>query len=208
VLAGEARGNDLGFRPDEPMPYDCEIGGIRTQRPFAVNKVGPLHLLVEDVDASERFYVERIGLTRTEEVIYEGKRAVFLRLGTDHHAIGLFDLGLRDALRVDPRTRLGMLGIELGSYRQLREAVTWLRSRGHEVWTDAPQALRPGIEHAACLRDPSGHTIMLYCGMEQIGWSGEPRPASERPAIAPDWPDMLAPLDNRYATLTRQGPIV
>ncbi|MEQ6333647.1 VOC family protein [Sphingobium sp. MK2] len=209
VLAAEAKHGTLplGYRPDEPMPFEHNLGGVMVQRPFAVNRIGPVHILVEDLAVSERFYTEKVGLTRTEEVAFEGGRAVFLRLGTDHHVIGLFELGLRDAIKADPRTRLGALGIELGSYRQLRAAVAWLSARGHAVWTDCPQALRPGIEHAAFLRDPGGHTLMLYCGIEQIGWSGEPRPAADRPVVDPDWPETLRPTDNRYSTLTRQGPI-
>jgi catechol-2,3-dioxygenase len=209
VLAAEAKLGALppGYRPEEPMPFAHDLGGVMVQRPFAVNRIGPVYLLVEDIAVSERFYVEKMGMTRTEEVVFEGHRAVFLRLGTDHHVIGLFELGLRDAIKADPRTRLGSLGVELGSHRQLCDAVKWLRERGHEVWTDTPQALRPGIDYAAFLRDPGGHTIMLFCGMEQIGWSGEARPADQRPVIGPDWPDALHPTDNRYATLTRQGPI-
>ncbi|MDR3402392.1 MAG: VOC family protein [Chthoniobacter sp.] len=209
ILAAEKRMASLstGYRPEEPMPFTYDVGGVLLQRPFAVNRIGPVCLLVEDIAVSERFYVEKVGLVRTEEVVHEGGRAVFLRLGTDHHVIGLFELGLRDAIKADPRTRLGTLGIELGSYRQLRDAVSWLRSRGHEVWTDAPPALRPGIDYAAFLRDPGGHTLMLYCGIEQIGWSGAPRPASQRMPINPSWPETLTPTDNRYSTLTRQGPL-
>jgi catechol-2,3-dioxygenase len=209
VLAAEAKLGALppGYRPEEPMPFQYNLGGVMVQRPFAVNRIGPIYLLVEDLEVSEKFYTEKVGLTRTEEVVLEGGRAVFMRLGTDHHVVALLELGLRDAIKADPRTRLGMLGIELGSYRQLCDAVVWLRERGHEVWTDSPQELRPGIEQAAFLRDPGGHTLMLYCGIEQIGWSGEPRPAADRPVIAPDWPEAVRPTDNRYSTLTRQGPI-
>jgi len=209
VLDAEARVATAvpGYRPEESMPFVHETGGVLLQRPFAINRIGPVHLLVEDIEESLRFYVDKIGLIVTEQVIYDGKRAVFLRDGTDHHVIALFELGLRDVIKASPRTRLGLFGVELGSYRQLREAVIWLRERGHEVWTDAPQALRPGIDHAAFLRDPGGHTIMLYCGMEQIGWSGEPRPAAERPPVPSVWPETIEPTDNRFATLTRQGPL-
>ena len=40
------------------------------QRPFKVTKIGPVNLFVADIDRSERFYTELLGLTKTEEVIY------------------------------------------------------------------------------------------------------------------------------------------
>ena len=38
------------------------------QRPFKVTRIGPVKLFVSDIDASERFYTELLGLTKTEEV--------------------------------------------------------------------------------------------------------------------------------------------
>ena len=62
-------------------------------RPFKVTKIGPVNLFVADVDASERFYTELLGLTKTEDVQFRGQRCVFLRCGTDHHTIGLVSGG-------------------------------------------------------------------------------------------------------------------
>ena len=42
------------------------------------------------------------------------------------------------------------------------------------------------------MRDPDGHTIQLYCAMEQIGWDGNPRPKElRRPRPLNEWPEAL-----------------
>ncbi len=196
-----------GFRPQEDMPYDFEVGGVRLQRPFAINRVGPVHLFVDDVDLSEAFYTRHIGLVRTEELTWQGHRVCFLRHGTDHHSIGLFPIELRALLGMDKRTRLFSFGVELGSYQQLVDAVAWLKERGVDVVIDLPVELRPGIDYAAFIRDPSGHMTMLYCGMEQIGWDGNPRTLEQRRKVSANWPATLEPLSDTNMTLTRLGPM-
>lgn len=196
-----------GFRPDEPMAYDHVVGGVRLQRPFAVNKVGPAYLFVEDVAKSRDFYERHVGLVLTEEVETGHGTAAFLRCGSDHHVLGLLPVALQGQLDVDQATRLFAVGVELGSYRQLRDAVAWLRAAGVAVTTDLPAGLHPGIDYAAFVIDPSGHGALLYSGMEQIGWDGRPRPAELRRVIAADWPDALDPLGDTNASLTRQGPM-
>lgn len=205
----EAEHPDLpaGFRPQEDMPFDYEVGGVMLQRPFAVNRIGPVHIFVDDVDRSEDFYTRHIGLVRTEEVVWRGHRILFLRHGTDHHSIGLFPIALREELGLDDRTRLMSFGVELGSYRQLVDAVGWLRNRGVEVKIDMPAELRPGIDYAAFVSDASGHMSMLFCGMEQVGWDGTPRPAGQRRKVAAQWPESLEPMSDTNMSLSRQGPM-
>jgi catechol 2,3-dioxygenase-like lactoylglutathione lyase family enzyme len=57
VLAAEAKLGTLstGYRPEEPMPFQYNLGGVMVQRPFAVNRIGPVYLLVEDLEVSEKF---------------------------------------------------------------------------------------------------------------------------------------------------------
>ena len=209
ILRLEAAHSELpkGYRPIEPMPFNSQAGGVMMQRPFAINKLGPVHLFVDDVSRSEAFYVKHLGLVRTEEVTWRGHRALYLRHGSDHHTIGLFPMSLRDAIDFDSCTKLFSFGIELGSYKQLVDAVTWLKARGHRVRTDVPPELRPGIDYAAFVTDPSGHSAMLYCGIEQIGWDGKPRPADQRRAVESIWPDTLDPMSDSYMSLNRQGPM-
>ncbi len=208
VLKTEAEHNMApGFRPEEPMPYDYVVGGIKLQRPFSIDKIGPVYIFVDDLEKSREFYEKHAGLTVTEETEWQGHRAIFLRCNSNHHVMGLFPLALREKLDLPDFTKLFCFGIELGSYQQLRDAVTWLKGRNVPVRTDIPQELHPGIGHAAMVTDPNGHSALLFCGMEQVGWDGKPRPAESRPTITAEWPETLEPESDTYMSLGRLGPM-
>ena len=178
-----ANGIDVlsGHKPNGSLAETYDVEGVLLARPFKITKIGPVNLFVDDVDAAERFYVERLGFRRSEEAIYRGARCVFLRCGAEHHTLGLFPKELRRTLGLSERSSCLSFGIELGSYAQLREAVAFLKSRGVEIIDAIPPELYPGIDYSAFALDPDGHCIQLYYYMEQIGWDGRTvRPASER----------------------------
>ena len=43
--------------------------------------------------------------------------------------------------------------------------------------------------------------------MEQIGWDGRVRPASQRRSTAGAWPETLEPLSDTYVDQVFQGPL-
>jgi catechol 2,3-dioxygenase-like lactoylglutathione lyase family enzyme len=77
-------------------------------QPFAITKIGPIALFVQDLEAVLDFYVDSLGFKVTEEGGYRGYRSVFLGHGAEHHSLDLFPRALRQ---------------ELGCRR-----LTWLRS--------------------------------------------------------------------------------
>jgi hypothetical protein len=98
-------------------------------------------------------------------------------------------------------------GVQLSNYRQLRDAVSFLRENGVQVRTDLPVELYPGIDYAAYAFDPEGHAIQLYYYMEQVGWDGQPRPASLRPRVDPaNWPATLEAMTDTYTGEVLLGP--
>jgi catechol-2,3-dioxygenase len=208
ITRAEQGGIDLysGFRPTEELPDDYIVGGIRMARPFKVTKIGPINLFVADVDVSERFYTELLGLIKTEEVVYRGHRCVYLRCGTDHHVIGLFPVELRAELKLNPSTTVMSYGMEVGTYAQLKAAVAFLRERGLK-FIDIPFELHPGIDYAAHAVGHDGHCIQLYHCMEQVGWDGRPRPAADRRPVPADWPDAIEPTSDTFIDQTMPGPI-
>jgi catechol 2,3-dioxygenase-like lactoylglutathione lyase family enzyme len=199
---------ELGYRDEgvDGEAFEHSAGGVLLQRPFSINKVGPASFFVEDVAELEAFYLEHLGLTRTEEVVFKGHRCVFLRSAAEHHTIALFPLALRETLGFNPGTRLMSWGVEVSSYRQLRDARDYLRKRNVQI-VDVPAELYPGIDYAFHVRDPSGHHVMLYYYMEQIGWQGIPRPREARRAVSAEWPEILPPLSDTYMDQVRQGPL-
>jgi catechol 2,3-dioxygenase-like lactoylglutathione lyase family enzyme len=155
VAEAEANGIDVfgGHRPAAPNggpKYD--VDGALLPRPFKITKIGPVRLFVDDVGAAERFYTERLGLTKSEESDYRGARCVFLRTGAEHHSLALYPKELRGALGVSQHTTCLSFGIELANYAQLREAVAFLKSQGCTM-VDLPPELYPGIDYSTFARD-------------------------------------------------------
>src|SRR3990167_6959388 len=106
------------------------VAGTRLPRPFKVTSIGPMSLFVADVGASEAFYTQTMGFIRTEVVTWKGHRCVFLRNGSEHHSLSLFPKALRGELGLNPDTSVASMGMQVGSYRQLRDAVSFLKKNG------------------------------------------------------------------------------
>jgi len=210
IAEAQQKGIDIfsGNRPDVPKGETYDVEGLLLARPFKITKIGPVSLFVDDVDEAEAFYTQRLGLTRSEGAEYHGARCAFLRCGLEHHSLGLFPKELRKTLGLRPDTTCMSFGVELGSYAQLRAAVKFLKERGCTLIDSIPPELYPGIDYSAFALDPDGHCIQLYYYMEQIGWDGRVRPASERRKVnGREWPEVLQPLSDTYADQVFQGPL-
>jgi catechol 2,3-dioxygenase-like lactoylglutathione lyase family enzyme len=204
-----ANGVDLfsGYRHVEQMPENYDVDGIRLPRPFKIARLGPVYLFVADLDSAALFYRDTLGFALTEEVHWQGHRCLFLRCNTEHHSLALFPLALREILGMSSHSSCAALGLQLANYRHLRAAVKFFQDRGVKVTEALPLELHPGIDYAAQIFDPDGHTIQLYCAMEQIGWEGKPKPAElRRPLSISDWPDCVDGDDNFYLGEPFLGP--
>jgi catechol 2,3-dioxygenase-like lactoylglutathione lyase family enzyme len=184
-----------------------EVGGILLARPFKIARIGPVRLFAADMDAMLAFYRDDLGFAVTEEVKYNKHRCTFLRANTEHHSVALYPLALREELGLAGDTTLMSFGLQLGSYKQLRDAVAFLRADGVTVKM-LPSALFPGIDYSAIALDPDGFAIQLYWYMEQVGWDGKPRPASSRPKIDNDsWPDAVEGRSDAFLGEPFFGPL-
>ena len=183
------------------------VAGTRLPRPFKVTSIGPMSLFVVDVGASEVFYTQTMGFIRTEAVTWKGHRCVFLRNGSEHHSLSLFPKALRGELGLNPDTSCASMGVEVGSYQQLRDAVSYLKKKGVQFTDAIPPELYPGVDYAAHIVDPAGHCLMLHYYMERIGWDGKPRPAEQRRKVGKDWPEAIEPMSDTYADQTFMGPL-
>src|SRR5258708_37142565 len=103
----------------------------------------------------------------------EGGRIVCLRHGAEHHSMVLADKTLRADLGLKPDASCLSVGMQVGSYRQLLDALAYLGSHGREV-VELPPELHVGIDYAAYIRDPEGHLAEPYYSMEHLGWDGQP----------------------------------
>jgi catechol 2,3-dioxygenase-like lactoylglutathione lyase family enzyme len=196
-----------GYRHVDDLPATFDVDGILLPRPFKVVRLGPVYLFADDMATAEKFYRERMGFTLTEEVIWQDHRCLFFRCNTEHHSLALFPTAARAALGLSGHSKNAALGLQLANYRQLKDAVAFLRGQGVKVTDAIPGELHPGIDLAAHARDPDGHTIQLYCAMEQIGWDGKPRPKELRqPKPLSDWPATLEANSDAYAGEPFLGP--
>lgn len=202
------QGIDLhsGYRYVDPLPATYDVDGVLLPRPFKIVRIGPVGLYVGDIDAAKRFYEGTLGFVLTEEVVWKGHRCLFLRSNTEHHAVALFPLAVREALGASTATTSASFGLQLANYRQLRDAVRFLQQHGCR-FVELPPELHPGLDYAAHVLDPDGHCIQLYFSMEQVGWDGRTRPASERrPLPMSEWPEKLDSRADVYMGETFMGP--
>ena len=195
-----------GTRDVSTMPAVYDVEGVLLPRPFKITKIGPVNLFVKDLDSALDFYTNELGFVFTEETEFQGHRIVFLRNGTEHHSLGLMPKALRQELGCSSHTACMSFGVEVGSYQQLKNAVSFLKEQG-VIFKDIPEELHPGIDFAAYGTDPDGHLIQLYYYMEQLGWQGQPRPKELRRKHNGEWPETLDPLSDTYVDQVFQGPL-
>jgi catechol 2,3-dioxygenase-like lactoylglutathione lyase family enzyme len=203
-----AKGIDLesGYRHVDDLPATYNVQGVLLPRPFKITKIGPVKIFVDDLEASVSYYRDTMGFDITEETSWHGHRGIFLRANTEHHSLGLFPMAMRKELGMSEHTTNMSFGVQLANYRQLKDAVVFLRDNGVTVDTDVPSELHPGMDYVAHAIDPDGHRIELYSYMEQLGWDGRPRPASARRDTSGAWPDSLEAVSDSYHGETYLGP--
>ena len=202
------KGVDLqsGYRHVEQLGETYDVDGVLLPRPFKIVRLGPVYLFVSNIESAASFYREILGFTLTEEVICHGYRCLFFRCNTEHHSVALFPIELREILGMSPHSTSAALGLQLANYRQLKDAVNFLRQQGVDVTESLPPELHPGIEYSATVRDPDGHALQLYYTMEQIGWQGQPRSKeSRKPRKLSEWPEVLTDA-NAYLGEPYLGP--
>ena len=196
-----------GLRAAEPGEEKYDVEGVLLARPFKIVRHGPVRLFVSDMEAAVAFYRDDLGLTVTEEVVHRGHRCVFLRANTEHHSMALYPLALRDELELNPESTLMSFGIQVGTYRQLRDALAFLQANGVRI-RYLPTELFPGIDYSAFAIDRDGHAFQLYYYMEQIGWDGKPRPAHLRPKVDnQNWPASVPAQSDTFSGEPFLGPL-
>jgi catechol 2,3-dioxygenase-like lactoylglutathione lyase family enzyme len=196
-----------GYRGADPLPARYKVGGVVLPRPFKIVRIGPVRLFVKDMAKAERFYTHTLGLVRSEEIAYKGHRCVFLRCNTEHHTVALYPIALRAELGLSTHTNCMSFGLQLSTYRQLKDARAWLAERGAQPF-ELPRELTPGVDYSFYVRDPDGHALELYYYMEQVGWDGRVRSPHERRKVTQgEWPEALEPMADTYMGEPFFGPL-
>jgi catechol 2,3-dioxygenase len=143
--------------------------------PFRIGKIGHVALYVSDMERSAQFYTQILGFEVTE-AIAPGRLpggAIFLRCNADHHGIALFQ-----ATADNPAgSGLHHIALEVPTLDELVRLREHLRV--NQVPIDMDGRRGAGVQLVVEFRDPDGHRLEIYWGIDQIGSEGHVRPAAE-----------------------------
>ncbi|UWQ35443.1 VOC family protein (plasmid) [Leisingera sp. M527] len=206
VIEDEAKGATSveGWRHEEKLPFKFDVEGLLLPQPFKIIKVGPARLFMDDIETAVKFYSDTLGLHLTETVTYQGHNCYFFRANTEHHSLALYPTALREVLGVTDKKCMSF-GFQLGSYKQLRNAVSFMSENGYEP-VKIPAELMPGMDYTAYFRDPDGHLIQLYAYMAQVSADGGLSAGKSRTVQTP-WPETIEALPDEYHGEVFLGPL-
>jgi catechol 2,3-dioxygenase-like lactoylglutathione lyase family enzyme len=196
-----------GYRDPEEGPFNYDVDGVMLARPFRVTGIGPLGLFVTDMGTELAFYTEKMGFKVTERVQCLGETVYYLRASNEHHSLALYPMALKDRLGIPAHSTCAVMGFQVGSYQQLRNAIGFLKSEGVPLF-ETPAEFQTGIDYAAHFLDPDGHCVRLYHAIEHVDWDGNPRPSNQRNQTPPSaWPETLSDGTNAFSVNIFQGPL-
>src|SRR5712671_5314950 len=162
------------------------LKGLQRPRgmPFRIGKLGHVVINMRDVARSVRFYTELLGFEVSDiypdEMVPGGM--AFLRCNPDHHGIAL-----------------------VGSMSAASESVE-LNHIAFEVAT-LEEVLRAGCQLAVEFRDPDGHRLEIYWGIDQIGSDGRARSKEEWKGVRGLDAAIADPVRGQDTTLHAASPI-
>jgi catechol 2,3-dioxygenase len=143
--------------------------------PFHITKIGHVVLNCSDIERSTRFYTEVLGFRVSD--VYGPDIApggmVFMRFSADHHGVALVGSMPEESHNIE----LNHMAFEVTTLDEVLRARAHLEKHGVEI--DFEGRRRAGVQIAVEFRDPDGHLLEIYWGLDQVGSEGRVRPASE-----------------------------
>ena len=143
--------------------------------PFRIGNMGHAVLVVRDIDVSVRFYTQVLGF-KVSDVYPESMvpgRMVFMRFNQDHHGLGL----VGQAKEASGNRELHHLAFEVPTLDDVFRARDHLEKNGVPI--DFHGRRRAGCQVSVEFRDPDGHSLELFWGLDKVDWYGEARPPEE-----------------------------
>ena len=143
--------------------------------PFRIARLGHVVLNVADLERSVKFYTQVLGFSVSDvyppEMVAGGM--VFMRCNADHHGVAL----VGSLPQRSESLELNHLAFEVATLDEVLRARDHLRRQG--VAIDFEGRRRAGCQIAVEFRDPDGHRLEIYWGVDQVGSDGAVRPQSE-----------------------------
>src|SRR5262249_26005833 len=91
----------------------------------------------------------------------------------DHHGVAL----VGSMPGQSPNVELNHIAFEVATLDEVIRARDYLRQ--HKVQIDFEGRRRAGVQIAVEFRDPDGHRLEIYWGLDQVGSQGEVRPREQ-----------------------------
>ena len=167
--------------PDGPLPFD-------------IRKIGHVVLYVADLERAVDFYTRVLGFRVSDvypDTMMDGGM-VFMRCNADHHGVALVGAGEK------PGARAGLhhMAFEVATVDEVLKARAWLEAHGVEILFEGRR--RAGAQVAVEFRDPDGHWLEIYWGLDKVAPEG---PDGAGAAIRPpgEWREVFTledALDN------------
>ncbi len=147
-------------------------------------RIGHVGLIARDLERMVRFYCDVLGFHVADRMTFSEtspiRDGVWLRIGTDHHVLSVFDLREgeappppEDAYPI-PNSGLHHVAFEMASFEDLRQAARQVREE--QIPLQGMRTGGPGCQIRLYFWDPEGNIIELYWALDQIGWDGRSRP--------------------------------
>ncbi|MEM7542822.1 MAG: VOC family protein [Pseudomonadota bacterium] len=158
---------------------------IKTER------IGHVVLKVRDLERSEKFYTEVLGLTRMGRL--ERPPVVFLASNArDHHELGLLEVGADGGNPKPDNVGLLHVAFRLETGEQLAEAYRELKARGVTISCTVNHGVAKGIYFL----DPDGNELELYVdnSAADVALFDNPYAGVEKLEFAPDDPSLIEAL--------------
>ena len=143
--------------------------------PFRIAKLGHVVLNVTDLERAVTFYTQVLGFSVSDvypPALMPGGM-VFMRCNADHHGVAL----VGSLTSASESLELNHLAFEVATLDEVVRARNHLRRHG--VAIDFEGRRRAGCQIAVEFRDPDGHRLEIYWGVDQVGSDGVVRPSGE-----------------------------
>jgi catechol 2,3-dioxygenase-like lactoylglutathione lyase family enzyme len=188
------------------------VGGVLLPRPFKIRRLGHFGFNLSRLEEGVRFYTQLLGFRLTDELDIskipelqqmlaglQDPRLFFTTYGSDHHALLLAHKSLGAIFgddAVSPDITVNQITWQLGTLEEVVNAYQFFKDKGVEIRRVGRDM--PGSNWHVYIRDPDGHTIELYYGIEQVGWTRHSKPLAmyyRRFDEAPSLPQMSEAME-------------
>lgn len=159
---------------------DFDVEGLKRMKrptglPFRIAKIGHIVLNCVDIERSVQFYTTVLGFSVSD--VYPNEMAaggmVFMRCNHDHHGLAL----VGSMPGASKSIELNHLAFEVATIDEVLLARDHLKRHG--VTIDFEGRRRAGSQISIEFRDPDGHRLEIFWGVDQVGSEGTTRPPAQ-----------------------------